>query len=274
MAQQVASRQLPGPAHATRYVACSQAAADILAQDADRYVDVIPNGYDERVFVPGPADRADRPLLVWVGRSYDAVKGVDLFLDAVETVPDRDAVVVDSGTDKSIASRLSQIGPRITHRLLLKPTELAHLLRTAAASGGAFISTSHFEAFGIAAVEAMACDCPVVAPRIPGHEHLVDRSNALVYERAAGVKGIKEALGELEDCVFRRQLVRQAREQAIEAWTSRAMADAYARLYDDAMSESTTRHLADPLARIAWRLLLKVRPWVHQSRRFLRRSSR
>ncbi|HEU5373502.1 MAG TPA: glycosyltransferase family 4 protein [Gaiellaceae bacterium] len=267
MAQQVERRQLRGPAHATRYVACSQAAADILAQDADRPVAVIPNGYDESVFRPQPGERSDRPLFVWVGRSYDNVKGVDLFLDAVEAIPNCEGIVVDSGSGESIASRLLQTDPRISHRPLLTPPELAGVLQKAAGSGGAFISTSLYEAFGIAAVEAMACECPVIAPRVPGHEHLIDRGNALVYDRAAGINGIKAAVEQLQDPVFRRQLVRQAREQAVENWTSRTMADAYSRLYEDALREPSMQHLADPFARFAWRLLLKARPWMHRMRR-------
>ena len=85
---QASKRELAGRVHATRYVACSSAAASVLALDADDTVMVIPNGYDEQCFRPAPAEDHGRPLLVWVGRSYDPQKDVHLFLDLLEELPD------------------------------------------------------------------------------------------------------------------------------------------------------------------------------------------
>jgi glycosyltransferase involved in cell wall biosynthesis len=273
MAQQVATRQLSQIAHATRYVACSQAAADLLAQDADGPVRVIPNGYDEEIFKPVLVEDPGRPLLVWVGRSYDPQKGVDLFLDAVEAMPGHDAVLVDADAGEAVETRLRQLGARARHRALLEPHEVAEIYCTAAASGGAFISTSEFEAFGIAAVEAMACCCPVIAPRIPGHEHLLDKINAMVYDRSRGASGIVAAIGELVSVDLRTNLTVRARAQAAQDWTSRAMADAYAQVYDDAIhARSTLRQHAvrDWFGRTWWRVLLSVRPQVQRLKRLAR----
>jgi glycosyltransferase involved in cell wall biosynthesis len=271
---QLARRVLTEGAHATRYVACSQDAAEVLSQDADGHVRVITNGYDEDVFYPGPAPHSYRPLLVWVGRSFDPQKDVELFLDTVEALPGHDAVLID--TDPSAAAvmtRLARLGHRVTHRALLTSREMAEIYRTAAASSGAFISTSRWEGFNIAAVEAMACGCPVVAPRIPGHGHFVDGSTAFVYDRSGGASAVVEAIGRLRDTALRGQLVANARQKARAHWTSRGMADAYLQLYEEALSECPrplSLTLSDRAARTAWRAAIAGRPVWHQARRLVR----
>jgi glycosyltransferase involved in cell wall biosynthesis len=272
MAQQ-ADRVLTEQAHATHYVGCSPDAADVLSLDADGPVRVIPNGYDESVFQPGPAPGSRRPLLVWVGRSFDPAKDAFLFLDAVEALPDHGAVVVDGDRSAAaVAPRLQRLGSRVQHRALIPPEDLADVYRSAAASGGAFVSTSRREGFGIAAVEAMACGCPVVAPRIPGHGHLVDGTNALVYDRCGGTRAVVEAIGRLRDTTLRGQLVEKAREEARERWTSRGMAEAYLDLYEEALAESPhplSRTVRDRAARVAWRAAIVGRPVWHRAQRLI-----
>jgi glycosyltransferase involved in cell wall biosynthesis len=262
MAQQAARRELTEPAHATRYVACSQAAADVLALDASGRVTVIHNGYDEDVFQPGKA-ATRRPTLMWVGRSDDPQKGVELYLEALEALPEFDGIFVDAGPDSDvIARRVSRLGGRVRHVRGLQPHEMAVSYRETALSGGAFLSTSRHEGFLIAAVEAMACGCPVIAPRLDGLAHLTDGRNALIYDRAAGVEGIAHALRRL-DRKARTALVASARREAELRWTSRAMAEAYFSLYTDALASSPADRghcLRDKTVRTGWKIALRARP--------------
>jgi glycosyltransferase involved in cell wall biosynthesis len=271
---QLAKRELTAPAHATRYVACSDDAAEILRRDADGEVIVIPNSYDEDVFRParitGPAPQ--RPLLVWVGRGCDPLKDVELFLDTVQASPDADAVLLDADLDVSdaIQQRLTQLGPRARRSALLEPHEVAALLCRAAASGGALVCTSRIEGFFIAAAEAMACECPVVAPRIPGLGHLEDGVTAMLYDRADGSEGVAGALERLADGDVRARLVETARREAERRWRSGAMASAYLEIYSDGLREvrsgSEWQHLLDPLRRLFWRVALRSRRWWQQRR--------
>jgi glycosyltransferase involved in cell wall biosynthesis len=271
---QDARRHLTETAHATCYVGCSHTASEVLAQDADGPVLVIPNGYDEQVFQPGPAGNRSRPLLVWVGRSYDPQKDVDLFLEAVESLPDHDAVLVDTDPEATaVKNHLTRLGERVQHRAMLEPRQVADVYRAAALSGGAFVSTSRREGFGIAAIEAMACGCPVVAPQIGGHDHLVDGLNAIVYNRSSGISGIADAIDRLDDPALRAKLVDHAQREAMERWTSRAMADAYQQVYGDALAraeELGSQRLRDTLARIGWRIALAIRPTWNRARHLAR----
>jgi glycosyltransferase involved in cell wall biosynthesis len=268
---QVARRELTGPAHATRFVACSPAAADILAGDADGPVAVIANGYDEEVFRPGRVDYTGRPFLAWVGRSYDPQKGVNLFLDAVESLPGYDAVLVDADPGgKSIRNRLDRLGPRVRHRSLLEPDQMAEVYRAAAVSGGALVCTSLYEGFPLAIAEAMACGCPIIAPQVAGLDHLVDGCNALLFNRSSGAHGIATALRRLESPDLRADLVAQALRQAGELWTSRTMADSYMRLYEEAVTATPNQpSRRDRAVSAAWHVALSARPAWHRFRRLV-----
>ena len=262
MAQSVGGLALESSA--TRYVACSAAAADALAPYANGSVRVIPNGYDETVFKPGDVDRTGRPRLIWVGRTYDEAKDIDLFLAAVELLPDYEALIVDDGTDMGeLSNRLAVLGSRVQRRSRLSPSQLADAFRYAGASGGAFVSTSRSEGFNIAAVEAMACGCPVIVPRIAGHAHLVDGQNAIVFDRALGARAVADAVSCLSNQSMTHRLVETARRQAETDWTSRTMAEGYLDLYHDALSTTGASGLeraTDPLVRNLWRAALLARP--------------
>jgi glycosyltransferase involved in cell wall biosynthesis len=259
----VADRVLTEPSHATAYVACSQAAADTLSADADRRVVVIPNGFDETVFTPGGgALETRKPVLVWVGRAPDERKGLDLFVELLDRRPGLDAVVIDGDpTGLAAEAEVRHLGARVRRLTGLQPDEMAHMYRGAARSGGAFISTSRSEAFGIAAIEAMACRCPVVLPNIPGHAQFVDGVHAVIYERSDGNEGIVRALARLDDPAFREALVESAERAAHELWSGSSMADAYYAVYLEARERASNgKSVTDGVSRLFWRGVLVGRP--------------
>lgn len=276
---QLARRELTGPARATRYVACSADAAEVLALDADGDVIVIPSGYDQDVFRPGPAPPAPRPLLVWAGRSADPQKDLGLFLDGVESLPDHDAVILDasfeSSAARSVAARVGSLGGRVRHLGFQSPETVADLLRQAGSSGGALVSTSRYEGFPVTVLDAMACACPVVAPAVPGMSHLVDGTNAVIFERAGGSTALVEAVGRSADPGLRSRIVERGLAD-VQQWSSRASAEAFLRVYEDALAATSPptplQRLLDPIARAVWRFALRARPRVQRLRRTLRRS--
>jgi 2-polyprenyl-3-methyl-5-hydroxy-6-metoxy-1,4-benzoquinol methylase len=63
------------------------------------------------------------------------------------------------------------------------------------ASGGCLVTTSVLEPFGMTAIEAMACHCPVVASRVGGFQEIIEEGqNGFLYE----VNNTPEAIGKIE----------------------------------------------------------------------------
>ena len=146
-----------------------------------------PLGIDVRLFDGRPIDGRewrrvngvplDRPMVLYVARLV-ATKNIRLFLDVAERVRQNATgtapafVVVADGPLRSV------LGEDIERRKLgkdvfLLPSRHGDELAAAYAAADVFCSTSDYEGFGLAVVEAMASGLPVVATRVGGHSDLV-----------------------------------------------------------------------------------------------------
>jgi D-inositol-3-phosphate glycosyltransferase len=201
-------------------------------------VDVIPPGVDTGRFYPIPADeakefigisRADR-LILFVGR-IEPLKGIDTLLEAF-SILNRASVL------HSHRLALAVIGgePDVTQEQMT--AEMARLRSLSASLGLADLVTflgrrdqdslpyyysaseavvvpSHYESFGLVALEAMACGRPVVASETGGLAYLVRDGETGFHIPAGDAASLAERLRELlEDSELRERLGRQAAEYA------------------------------------------------------------
>ena len=109
--------------------------------------------------------------------------------------------------------------------------ETAHLYRAA----DLFVQPSHFEAFGLSAIEAMASGVPVLASNVGGlRDFLVDNDNALLFEPRTP-PSIADALTRaLSDASLRARLAGKALETVTAEFDERVLMDRYARLIERA----------------------------------------
>lgn len=144
------------------------------AQVRGRYghsVEVIHNGVDPDVFIPGPADPALRkrlgiplqvPLIVSTGRLV-GWKGLRLIVAALARLPEAHYLAVGGGAEAEVLATQAQelgVADRLHFAGEVTHGELPGLLRL----GDVFVQPSiGEEAFGISVVEAMSCGLPVLA---------------------------------------------------------------------------------------------------------------
>jgi D-inositol-3-phosphate glycosyltransferase len=150
-------------------------------------VHVIPGGVDTAVFHPQDRQQArqalgldaEPPVLLFVGR-LQPLKGIDTLLRAAHVVRRRYAhsqvLVVGGGVDgqdeyeAEELRRLQALGERLglsqqVHFIKAQPQ---HVLAQYYAAADVFVMPSHYESFGMVALEAMACGTPVVASQVGG----------------------------------------------------------------------------------------------------------
>lgn len=166
---------------------------EVLPDVPAERIAVINNFVDPTVFRRGAAARGRQftePPVIWVGKIApdknwdDGLDVLRLLLGRASFAP---VMVTGGAADPPAAmaflNRASTLGllERLSWIHNLPHADMAGLFGAAAAAGGVMLSTSKFESFGLAALEAMSCGLPVIA---------------------AGVGGLTEIFNGLEDCLF------------------------------------------------------------------------
>ncbi len=137
---------------------------------------VVPNGVDAaRIQAARPAARgavvgdSDSPVILAVGR-FEAAKDHATLLRALPLVPGAHAVLVGDGSRRLEMEQLAQnLGLAQRVHFLGRRDDVPELIRMS----DVFVQSSHWEGFGLAAVEAMAGGLPVIASRVPGLADIV-----------------------------------------------------------------------------------------------------
>lgn len=226
---------------AQRHTVVSQAmkCAEIELGAAPEQIDVIPMGVDLReTFIPGQAARSDTSLL-FVGRLVEK-KGLAYLLEALPPLltdfPDLTLTIAGDGPDRSALEQLATSLGLATHvRFLgrISNDQLPALYQRAEivvfpsimARGG------DQEGFGLVAVEALGCECALIATDLPAMRDFVeDRVNALIVPQK-DAHGLTIALRTLLDNpALRLRLQKAGRLSVLDRFDWPVIADRYARI--------------------------------------------
>jgi D-inositol-3-phosphate glycosyltransferase len=164
-----------------------------LYEVSSRQVRVIPPGVDLSRFYPIPKDEAreyvemgqDERMLLFVGR-IEALKGIDTLIEAVARM--RDAGVTkrhkvclyiiggDAGDgERGEMGKLQALADtmNLTDMVSFLGKRSQDVLPYYYGAADVVVLPSHYESFGMVALEAMACGTPVVASRVGGLIYLV-----------------------------------------------------------------------------------------------------
>lgn len=187
---------------------------------------VVPNGVDTSRFTARDATRADHPVILFVGTWHGRKRGrelVEQFRTVVRpAVPDAELWLVSRDVPDGAAGD----GVRVLGRL--SDDELAEAYRRA----WVFCLPSSYEGFGIPYAEAMASGLPVVATPNVGARYVSDDGRAAVL---AELPDLGTALTAVLTDPDRRARLTAAGLERSRAFSLTAVADAYERLYADAL---------------------------------------
>jgi glycogen(starch) synthase len=172
-------------------------------------VEVVPNGIAPREWTVAPQDAAAArtrwvpdggPLLVYFGR-LEHEKGVQDLLAALPRIrrghPGTRLLVVGTGTQRDVLVEQARTAPchGVDFAGHLPDGELA----AAVAAADAVVLPSHYEPFGIVALEAAAAGAPLVVARSGGlAEVVVDGETGLSFA-PRDVAGLADAVGRVLD---------------------------------------------------------------------------
>jgi D-inositol-3-phosphate glycosyltransferase len=206
---------------------------------------VIPCGVDTELFQPMPRAAAKdllelrpEPLLVYVGR-LQPIKGLETLLEAMTMVvpPTRlmiiggDADEPENGHAAHLRARVAALG--LDDRVRFLGAQPQERLRLFYAAADATVMPSYYESFGMVALEAMACGCPVVASRVGG-------LTTTVQDRVTGLlvpEGDPSSLAATLDTVLGDSSLRERMGAQSTRWAAQhrwpCVAEAVCRMYSE-----------------------------------------
>ncbi|MFH0770647.1 MAG: glycosyltransferase family 1 protein [Candidatus Peregrinibacteria bacterium] len=173
--------------HARRLIAVSAFTAGEIAScygriSADK-ITVIPEGVDPLFHAEPPQRLADvrrryriaHPFFLYVGNAKEH-KNVQMLIDAFHDAwkSEMTLVLVMEGRE---AEHL-RLGEQVTVLNDLPDEDLPALYSAARA----FVTASLYEGFCLPILEALACDCPVIAPALSAIPEIVEKSGAVLIE--------------------------------------------------------------------------------------------
>lgn len=206
-----------------------------------RHVEVVPNAVDVGRFRPGRDPelrrryaRDDERLLLHVSNFRPVKRACDVvraFALVNETIPARLLMVGDGPEQPKAEALARELGVGASVTFLGSFPRVEAVMRVA----DLFLLPSDQEAFGLAALEAMASGVPVVGSRAGGLPEVVEdgRSGLLVpVGDVAALAAAARAL--LGDAARHAAFAREARRRACTAFAEDEVVAAYGRVYDEA----------------------------------------
>ncbi|XWX03240.1 glycosyltransferase family 4 protein [Aggregatilineales bacterium SYSU G02658] len=221
-------------------------------------IPVIYSGIDTQRFQPGDGSALrqalkiapDAPVVAMIAR-FQRVKGHDVFQDVARQValqiPEarfivagedafgvaadaklRDATLQAAANDSILRDRLHYIGFR-------------HDVEAVYHAADVVVCASHFESFGIANLEAMACGVPVVSTNAGGPSETVldGETGYLVPPRDVTTLALYTLLL-LRDPALRAQMGQAARRHVAERFSVAAMRAAYERAFERLLTDASS----------------------------------
>lgn len=187
-------------------------------------VEVVPFGIDIDKFSPGSGSSSGE-LTIGTARSLLHRYGLDILIQAFadfvshEGSPSVRLLIAGDGPEEGRLRRLSAAcgtADRVEFVGRLKHADMPAFLRRL----DIFVMPSRYESFGVAALEACACEVPVIVSNVGGlPETVVDGVTGLIVERE-NVCALSTALSALAGSpATRRRLGRAGRARVIEHYT-------------------------------------------------------
>lgn len=210
----------------------------------DKEIEVIPNFIDSSKYkkidttglCSGLAEQGEKVLIhVSNFRSVKRVHDVVRIFDIVRKKIPSKLLLVGDGPDRSSCEILArELGIFNDIKFLGKQSELVPLL----SASHLFIIPSQSESFGLSALEAMACELPVISSSVGGlPELVVHGETGYIAEIGDVARMAKYAVDLLTNEPRYKLFAAAARKRAVEVFSAEKVVDMYERYYERVLSQ-------------------------------------
>ena len=236
-----------------------------LYQADTRKVAIIPPGVDLSHFYPIPSDEAkafigiapqDR-MLLYVGR-IEPLKGIDILIEAIAMMRQK-GLFENNKLCLSVIGGEPDLNPSVLNAEMARLQTMCDQYQVADlvaflgrrsqdtlpyyySAAEAVVVPSHYESFGMVALEAMACGTPVVASQVGGLAFLVQDGETGFTVPVDDPQALAERLATLiNDPKLRKQMGDKASEFA-QAYGWEKIATRITKLYEEVLGEKAAEY--------------------------------
>jgi len=214
---------------------------------------VVHNAIDPKAFSParhwGPSQGLPQ-IVAWVGR-LDPLKNWTGFLEIAEQLSDRPNTEIwmvggaysERDARQSLRRRTGRAGLASRFRWwpAVRHPDMPRLYNHVAESGGIVVLTTLNESFGLAALEAQAAGCPVVAPAVGGLPEIIeDGTTGFLYPSGGYSQAVERARQLLGDSHLRGRMGERAAEHAHRSFSPHATMDSLVEAVNHALGERSS----------------------------------
>ena len=237
--------------HADKIVTVSNALNEKIAnistvQEAD--IIAIPNLTDTSFFQGNPVTDSPGTFTFFSLAHLVPEKGMDTLIEAATILKDykTDFRLIIGGDGSERASLEQAVRDASLDRIVRFTGKLSKdEVRDWLLHAHAFVLPSHFEAFGVVLIEAMACGLPVIGTRSGGPEYIVSDETGILVDRG-DASALAKAMEKMIDGVVDYSQT-QIRQYATTRFSPEVVAGQYAALYEQVTGGNTIKpqNLAD-----------------------------
>ncbi|MDX1974001.1 MAG: N-acetyl-alpha-D-glucosaminyl L-malate synthase BshA [Candidatus Sumerlaeia bacterium] len=214
--------------------------------DIKRPIDVISNFVDVQQFRRGlnPCKRSyfapnGESVLLHIS-NFRPVKRIPDVIEVFNRVQKKQPavlVMVGDGPEKEAAAEQARrLGLLNKIRFLGKQDDIEYFMSCA----DVFLFPSEYESFGLAALEAMSCELPVVASNGGGLKEVIHHGETGLLANVGDVEAMTDhALTLLNDTALARKIGRQARESVLQQYVPELIIPQYEALYQRVLTETS-----------------------------------
>ncbi len=181
---------------------------------------VIPNPINMEVFqFRAPKRIPEKRVIGWVGR-LEKEKNWKHFLEIASTISKKRGdllflLVGGYSADRAVKEEFLATVKRldlIDHLKWIPSLQydrMPGIYSLLGASGGCLVTTSVIEPFGMTVIEAMACECPVVASRVGGFQEVIEEGkNGVLFEVNNTKEGLRKIEALIDHALERRDIIK------------------------------------------------------------------
>jgi len=212
-------------------------------------VEVIPMGVDLKgLFTPDPSVQRKTDELLFVGRLVEK-KGVQSLLEAMPNVMEKHPtvrlVLAGSGPVEQELRQQAQrlhLSERVDFLGMVAQTQLPALYQRATIAIFPFVvaKSGDQEGFGLVQVEAMGCECPVIAGDLPAiHDIITHEENGLIFPSGNAQVLADAIIKLLDEPELRARLAGEGRKSVVQKFDWEIVAGKYAEVYNMLIREQS-----------------------------------